>query len=89
MKELFEEYLVARGYSCRTPEGKPSTVYDYIGRIEKVCQWEGCTWETLAENIDNLISAYDAGGINESRGCQSHRAVINALKRFRDFIHQK
>ena len=88
MKKEFENYLILQGYSLTTPSGNPSTVYDYIKRIDKVCIWENCTWETLATNISNIVRVYDIGGLKENLGNLSHRAVINALKRFRDFLNQ-
>ena len=88
MKKEFENYWILQGYSLTTPSGNPSTVYDYIKRIDKVCIWENCTWETLATNISNIVRVYDIGGLKENLGNSSHRAVINALKRFRDFLNQ-
>ena len=88
MKKEFQDYLVAQGYRLKTPSGNPSTVYDYQKRIDKVCEWEGYTWETLANNIDRIVVIYDVGGSKENLGNLSHRAVINALKQFKKFVHQ-
>jgi hypothetical protein len=88
MKEQFQDYLIKCGYSVETPSGNPSTVYDYIKRIDKVCEWERTTWLELAKNISSIISKYDIGGIREDLGNKSHRAVINALKRFSEFLAQ-
>lgn len=86
MKKQFEKFLINQGYKQTTPSGNPSTVYDYIKRVEKVCEWENFTWFQLAENIDKIVRLYDVGGAKASRGNLSHRAVINALKRFREFV---
>ncbi len=86
MRKAFEYFLESRGYSKFTASGAPSTVYDYIKRIDKVCYFECCTWEELSENIDAVICDYDIGGEKEHIGNISHRAVINALKRFREFV---
>ncbi len=86
MKKEFEYFLESKGYSKFTPSGAPSTVYDYIKRIDKVCYYEYCTWEELAENIDSVVRDYDIGGKKEHIGNISHRAVINALKRFQEFL---
>ena len=86
MKKQFENFLIDQGYKTETPSGNPSTVYDYIKRVEKVCEWENFTWLQLAENIDKIVRLYDVGGAKESCGNLSHRAVINALKRFREFV---
>ena len=85
MKKRFESFLIDQGYSCVTPQGKPSTVYDYIKRIDWVCKEEGYTWSQLAQNIDYIVDIYDIGGRKEAFGNKSHRAVINALKQFRFF----
>lgn len=89
MKKGFQNYLIEQGYSLTTPSGNPSTVYDYQKRIDKVCEWEGCTWEILATNISKIVAEYDVGGSKETEGNKSHRAVINALKRFEIFVQQQ
>lgn len=86
LKEQFEQYLIKAGYSLHTPSGNPSTVYDYKKRIDKVCEWEGLSWEGLAGRIDTIVSQYDVGGSKEELGNKSHNAVINALRRFQDFL---
>ena len=40
IKKQFERYLISKGYSQTTPSGNPSTVYDYIKRIDKICKFE-------------------------------------------------
>lgn len=85
MKEQFQLYLVNQGYSVKTPSGNPSTAYDYKKRIDKVCEWENLTWEELYHCIDRIVLLYDIGGTKEELGEKSHRAVINALKRFQEF----
>ena len=81
MRESFRRYLVNRDYA-------PSTVPDYVGRIDKVCAWEGCSWETLSARINSVVADYDVGGRNQYRGEISHRAVISALKRFQEFCNR-
>ena len=36
MLERFKKYLIEKEYSEFTPSGKPSKVYDYIKRVEKI-----------------------------------------------------
>lgn len=79
-KSCFEEYLINMGYSQFTPSGAPSTVYDYLKRIDKVCTIEKIDWIDIPERIEQLIGEYDIGGIKESIGAESHNAVISALK---------
>ena len=86
MREAFEEYLIRRGYKVTTSSGQPSTVYDYIRRIDYVCDLEGCGWAMLAAKIGSVVARYDIGGDMEDHGNIGHRSVINALKRFKEFI---
>lgn len=86
MKKQFEEYLISKGYKQTTPSGNPSTVYDYIKRVDKICQWEDVSWQQLANDIDEILPQYDIGGKKEDLGKKSHNAVINALRRFSEFI---
>lgn len=88
MRKEYHDYLIAQGYKLKTPSGNPSTVYDYQKRIDKVCEWEKCSWETLAKNIDKIVVIYDIGGDKENFGNSSHRSVINALKQFKKFVQK-
>ncbi len=83
---LINSFLIDKGYKQKTPSGNPSTVYDYIKRIDKICEWECMTWEELADSIQNILYQYDIGGEKENLGKLSHNAVINALRRFYDFV---
>ena len=87
MREGFKNYLIIQGYSEYTAKGTPSTVYDYIKRIDFVCEQEACNWLDLSSNINQVICDYDKGGVKERLSDISHRAVINALKRFKDFLY--
>ena len=87
MRYKFEQYLIKQGYSVYTPSGNPSTVYDYIKRIDKIIEWENLySWEDLAKNISKYVSQYNIGGIKEDMGQKSHAAVINALLAFQRFL---
>ena len=81
----FKDYLITQGYKEFTPKNLPSTVYDYIGRIQKVLVWEGITLTELNNTIDAICKKYDIGGTKENYGNLSHRSVINALKRYSDY----
>lgn len=83
----FKSYLKRCGYTEYTPSGLPSTVYDYIGRIQKVLEWESMTLSELNQNINKLCHEYDIGGTKQELGNKSHRAVINALKRYREYLY--
>lgn len=86
MKNEFKNWLIKQGYSEFTPKGYPSTVYDYLGRIERVMIWERITtWSAIQEQINRLVSEYGEFGIKANLGKRSHNAVISALKAFQRF----
>ena len=82
----YEEYLTKAGYSLETDNGDPSTVYVYVRAVESVLEKEHLSWEMLKNNISDIIPDYDEGGRNEDFGKKSNKPVINALKRFEDFV---
>ena len=84
----YEAYLIEKDYSTQTPAGNPSTVYSYIGAIERhVLDSEHITWDYLKDNIDAVVKKYDVGGAKEAIGAKSNSTVINALKRFKNFVN--
>jgi hypothetical protein len=88
--DQFEEYLVSRGYRSITPSGNRSTTYDYAhSRIPFVLRQESISIQTLIRSINKYVTEYSVGGIKADLGMKSHNAVINALKRFREFIKDK
>jgi len=88
MKNDFKNYLIKNGYKEYTPSGHPSTVFQYIKSIDFVCDIEYRSWIMLASNIDFYINLYDVGGEKEYLGMTSHRTIINALKRFKEFLDE-
>lgn len=50
-KKRYKQYLIDQGYKEYTPKGHPSTVDDYVRRVDRVCKSEGLTWTQLTENI--------------------------------------
>lgn len=87
MLEDFRQYLIRKGYSETTPSGKPSTVYDYSNRIQKICERENTTFNQLASSISHYVQKYDEFGAEAEFGRKSHKAYINALKRFDEFVN--
>lgn len=85
MLENFRRYLVQQGYSEYTPSGNPSTVYDYLKRIEKICERERISIKQLSDNIGYYVKKYGTFGSEEDFGKRSHNAFISALKRFEEF----
>ncbi|MGN0997623.1 MAG: hypothetical protein ACI4PG_12005, partial [Candidatus Ventricola sp.] len=73
------------GYSEYTPSGNPSTVYDYILRVDHILRWEGLTWDSLPQRIRDVVRLYEPGGPKEAAGRKSHSAYINALRAFERF----
>ena len=83
MLKDFEQYLIQKGYRQFTDSDNPSTVYDYLKRINKICEREHLTIIELEKNIDSILSKYDRGGSEEYFGLKSHSSYINALRRFK------
>ena len=84
--EDFKDYLIRCGYAEYTPSGLLSTAYDYVGRIRRVLEWESMSLAELNQSIDMICHEYDIGGIKQELGENSHRSVINALKRYREYL---
>ena len=82
----YEAYLEAAGYPVVGVSGNDSTVPAYSRAVEKVIENEGTTWADLENNISNIITKYDVGGVCEDFGNKSNKTVINALKRFAEFL---
>ena len=88
MLDKFENYLIKKGYSQYTSSGHCSTTYDYAKvRIPKICEREGVNINQLADNISYFVRKYDYGGCEFDYGNKSHKAFINALKRFEEFVN--
>ena len=84
----FKAYLINEGYATETPGGHPSTVYSYISAIENyVLDEEHISWDMLKSNIDSILPIYDVGGKKEHIGAKSNCTVINALRRFAEYVN--
>jgi len=81
MLESFRKYLINVSKSVKAD----STINSYTRWVAKVRQREGLSWETFANNIDDIVVDYDIGGTNETYGSDGNRSVINALKQFARF----
>lgn len=79
IKVDYESYLRESGY-------EENVVYQYSRAIDIVCKEEGLSPNTLAKKIMSIIKKYDKGGEKEAIGNYQKRTVINALKRFGEFI---
>lgn len=59
LREDFINWLTKQGLSEKTRTGKPSTIYDYLTTINRVCRKEEyITWEELAVNLFSIVSNY-------------------------------
>lgn len=76
---LFRKYLTGETY-------KPKVVFGYARAVEKVLEEERMSIEEFNRRINEICCLYDIGGAKESLGERGHRTVINALKRYREFI---
>lgn len=77
---LFRKYLTGETY-------KPKVVFGYARAVEKVLEEERISIEEFNRRINEICFLYDIGGAKESIGERGHRTVINALKRYREFIN--
>lgn len=87
IEAAFEAYLADAGYAEYSAAGNPSTVFSYTHAIKKVLDEEGISWGTLQSEIKNIIPVYDLGGAKQHIGASSNCTVINALKRFGEFVN--
>lgn len=88
MKDIrrdFKEWLIKQGYSEKTKSGRPSTVYEYISQINKVCDIVYLDhniphWELLAEDIYPILGFYNL--------CKKEDAQITAdnFSQTKDFL---
>ena len=81
MQKQFEEYLQAKNYSNLTS-------IDYPARLERLCRKEKFSYEHLAQHIAEIIPQYERDGKKSSYGKRSHSSVINALRRFAEFLSE-
>lgn len=63
LKQRFSNWLKEKGCQEKTGKGRPSTVYEYIKRIDRLCDklYNNHTseeWEILAANIGSVLVSY-------------------------------
>jgi hypothetical protein len=86
IQEQYEMYLEAADYSVIGISGNDSTVPQYSRAVEKVVEREGLSWSQLSNDIANIVQKYDKDGAEEDFGNRGNKTVINALKRFQEFV---
>lgn len=86
-KDDFIEYLRKEQYKEYSETGNYSTIPHYVYWIERVMKNENMdTWSELTDHIQRLIKEYGEFGKKKNFGEQGHATVINALKRFSDYL---
>ena len=81
MQMLFEAWLLDNNY-------KPTTAVDYPDRLRRLCEREKISYEHLAQHIYQIIPEYENTGKKSSYGKRSHSSVLNALRRFAEFLSE-
>lgn len=79
MLNNFKTYLLNQNY-------KPLTAEDYKGRIERLLAKEKINLDTLIKNITSILPEYEKTGKKHAYGKRSHSSVLNALRRFSEFL---
>lgn len=83
----FEHFLKINGYSEETHSQTKSTIYSYLNSVRSIMKDEGLDWDSLVMEISNVVRLYDVGGDKEEVGYKGKSTVINALRRFEDFVN--
>lgn len=81
MQKQFEQYLLEKNY-------KPTTSIDYPARLERLCRKEKISFEHLAQHLAEILPQYETNGKKSSYGKRSHSSVLNALRRFAEFLNE-
>lgn len=81
MQKQFEQYLQSKNY-------RHTTSIDYPARIERLCRKEKISYEHLAQHLAEIMPQYELTGNKSSYGKRSHSSVINALRRFAEFLSE-
>ena len=59
LKEEFKNWLITEGYKETTKSGLPSTVYDYVQTLDRLCRQElHISFEALACSIFSILPNY-------------------------------
>lgn len=85
MLKNYKNWLIQKGYSTTTQNNKPSTVYDYMTSLVRVCHWESKMVEQLAESISTILPQYTIGE-HSARGRMKSRAVRCSIRAFSKFL---
>ena len=89
MQNTYTTWLQNQGYSLLTPSGRPSSIYDYLRGIKRVCREENIVLEEAAEHIDELSRLYRRGGQYESIGRKISGSVAASVAQFKKFVAEQ
>lgn len=81
MQKEFESWLLEKNY-------RPTTSVDYPARLERLCRKEKISYEHLAQHLAEIMPQYETTGKKSSYGKRSHSSVLNALRRFAEFLSE-
>ncbi|MDR2365537.1 MAG: hypothetical protein LBD68_06760 [Zoogloeaceae bacterium] len=82
----FQDYLRDSRRNLRGWVYEQNTVYAYTNSVKMVREREVLTWDDFVAKIGSLVAEYGTGGAKQDIGEEGHRTVINALKRFEEYI---
>ena len=81
LQEKYSDFL-SKNYA-------PTTIKTYCSSINGVLNNENYeSWERVAQNINKLLVDYDMYGCKSELGQHGHASVINALRRFKEFLDE-
>lgn len=84
--ENFYQYLLLRGYKQNSDVGNKTTATSYCHWIKDIFRREQLTGKEFVRNISQIVQKYDKGGAESEYGKKGKSTVINALKRFQEFV---
>ena len=86
-KERFEKWLKKEGYKDWSDAGNPSTIAHYIYWVNRIKNEEGIKdWSDLPDHMMYLLNLYGENGAKKEYGENGNCAVINALRRYSEFL---
>lgn len=78
--EKYKSWLYQKGY-------KSSTINQYYWGINQIVNEEQYfSWQEVVNNINKLMVDYNTFGAKGNIGEMGHKSVINALRRFKEFL---
>ena len=89
MKKGYRNYLIVNGFKLVSDSGINSTVDDYVNRIERICNRENMDWQTLANNIEEVLAEYETVEEKIAYAKTSNEAPLNALRHFNRFTKEE